>query len=62
MEETYRGNAARLHSVQIGQELQVFLQGLEEDRVQELALSNILDTVSKVLAHSRTYRLVYSVF
>jgi len=63
MEETHRGNTARLHSVQIGQELQVFLQGLATgDRAQDLALSNTLDTVSKNLAHSRTYRLVCSTF
>lgn len=62
MGETYRGNTAHLHSGQIGQELQVFLQGLAEDRVQDLALSNMFDTVSKNLARSRTYRSALSVF
>ena len=63
MEESYRGNASHLQSVRIGQELLVILQGLAaQDRVPDLAPSNILDTVSKNLAHSRTYRLACSVF
>lgn len=63
MEAIHRRNSAQLHSVQIGQALQVILQGLAaEDRIQDLALMNILDTVSRNLAHSRAYRLGRSNF
>ena len=61
MEETHGENFAQLHSVQIRQELQDLFQGLAaEDRIQDLTLSNTLDTVSKNLAHSRAYRLARS--
>lgn len=63
MEETHRGNSVQLHSVQIKQELQVIFQELAtKDRIQDLAVSNTLDTVSKNLAHSRAYRLDCSMF
>lgn len=63
MEGAHRGSSAQLHSVQIRQELQVFFQGLAaKDRIQDLAVSNTLDTVSKNLAHSRAYRLACLIF
>jgi len=63
MDETHRGNSAQLHSVQIRQELQAIFQGLAaKDCIQDLAVSDTLDTVSKNLAHSRTYRLACLIF
>src|SRR5258706_3839700 len=63
MEEIHRGNSVQLQSVQIKQELQIFFQGLAtKDRIQNLAISNTLDTVSKNLAHSRAYRFDCSMF
>src|SRR5258708_9099321 len=61
MEEKFQGNTAQLHSVQIGQALQVFLQVAAKERAQDLALSKFLDTVSKNLAYSRAYRLERSI-
>ena len=63
MEDNHRGNSVQLHSVHIKQELQVIFQGLAaKDRIQDLAVSNTLDTVSRNLAHSRAYRLDCSMF